>query len=458
MNKLKTFKITKLHGRKTYNLKFKDNTLILVGENGAGKTTILRILFYTLSGQWNSLAKFEFDSVTIKIDDTTVTIKKSELVNQFDFNDKNVLRHFPLHVRRKIQRIMEEYNGGGIPLSELEMLSDQYGVNFNYLLREIDILGDDINPEKAENLSKKYNQIKTALYDTHILYLPTYRRIEHELSSIFKGLDEDELRHRGKMSHFKKKSNHTELIEFGMKDVDRAIDFTLEGLKDFAREDLNSLTLGYLGDVVDQKYLEVDVAQIKAASDDTIRNILKRIDSNILSENSKKHLSATIENVKSDETLSEHAKVICHYFIKLLNFQQELEKKESRMRNFCAVCNGYMEDKVFTYLSASFSFAILPKGSTDLNDKIKPEQLSSGEKQIVSLFSHLYLSNDSKYFVLIDEPELSLSVPWQRQFLVNIQKGNFCTGILAVTHSPFIYENELDIHAHGLGEFLKMEE
>lgn len=457
MNKLKTFKISKLHGTKTYTLKFKDNTLIMVGENGAGKTTILRILYYTLSGQWSSLAKFEFESVSIKIDTTTITIKKSELFNHFDFSNNKILRHFPPPIRRKVQQIMDDRDTAGISLTELEYLCDQYGVNFNYFLREIDLIDDDLFPEKKENLNNKHEAIKKALNSTQLLYLPTYRRIEHELSSIFKGLDENELRHRGRNIRYRKQTNHTELIEFGMKDVDKAIDMTLENLKDFARENLNSLTLGYLGDVVDKKYLEVDVAQIKAASDETIKNILKRIASNILSEDSKKHLSETIENVKKDEKLSEHAQVICHYFIKLLNFQQELEKKESRMRNFCEVCNAYMEDKVFTYISASFSFAILPKGSTNLDDDIKPEQLSSGEKQIVSLFSHLYLSDENQYFVLIDEPELSLSVPWQRRFLVDIRAGSFCTGLLAVTHSPFIYDNELDIHAHGLGEFIKEE-
>ena len=55
---------------------------------------------------------------------------------------------------------------------------------------------------------------------------------------------------------------------------------------------------------------------------------------------------------------------------------------------------------------------------------------------------------------MIDEPELSLSVPWQRQFLVDIKQGDFCSGLIAVTHSPFIYENDLDKYAHSLGEFL----
>lgn len=162
----------------------------------------------------------------------------------------------------------------------------------------------------------------------------------------------------------------------------------------------------------------------------------------------------TIDNVKGGNEPDVHAKVICHYFIKLLNFQQELNKKEYKMKRFCEVCSNYMEDKTFEYTSSSFNFAILPKRGIPIKDEIKLDQLSSGEKQIVSLFSHLYLSEENQYFVMIDEPELSLSVPWQRQFLVDIKQGDFCSGIIAVTHSPFIYENELDSYAHGLGEFL----
>ena len=188
-----------------------------------------------------------------------------------------------------------------------------------------------------------------------------------------------------------------------------------------------------------------------------IKNILTRIDDKILTLDSKKHLSETIEDVKAGKETGVHAKVICHYFIKLLNFQKELNDKEYKMKKFCDVCNKYMEDKTFEYISSSFSFTILPQKNNPTNNEIKLEQLSSGEKQIVSLFSHLYLSEENQYFVMIDEPELSLSVPWQRQFLVDIKQGGFCSGLIAVTHSPFIYENELDHYARGLGEFLTIE-
>ena len=67
---------------------------------------------------------------------------------------------------------------------------------------------------------------------------------------------------------------------------------------------------------------------------------------------------------------------------------------------------------------------------------------------------YLSESKNKKHFVLIDEPELSLSVPWQRRFLVDIKNGKHCSGLVAVTHSPFVYENELKPYAHGLDEFI----
>lgn len=82
---------------------------------------------------------------------------------------------------------------------------------------------------------------------------------------------------------------------------------------------------------------------------------------------------------------------------------------------------------------------------------------SSGEKQIVSLFAKLYLlplndldwSNDSKlldnltnkkFWIIFDEPELSLSVEWQKNLLPDILESNRCEFLFVTTHSPFIFK------------------
>lgn len=80
------------------------------------------------------------------------------------------------------------------------------------------------------------------------------------------------------------------------------------------------------------------------------------------------------------------------------------------------------------------------------------EELSSGEKQIVSLFSHLTLDDDVSNYIVIDEPELSLSVDWQQRFLEDISQLSTCAFIGAVTHSPFIFENSLDPYTVDLLE------
>ncbi len=411
-------------------------------------------MYYFLSGQWNALAKFNFESISAVINSKKYSIKYSDLSKRFDYTDKNFLMSLPPLIRRRFLEITDGFGNNEVSLSELEMLCNRYDIPFRLIMRELEFMNEREDSKINERLNIEYQEIKKVIGDTQILYLPTYRRIEQELNTIFRGIDDDELRHKKRYMQNRERSNCLELIEFGMKDVERSIESALNGLKDFARESLNSLTLGYLGDVVDEKYSEVDVNQIKAASNETIKNILGRIDKKILSENSKNHLSDIIENVQTGGKINEHAKVICHYFIKLLNFQQELESKELSMSKFCEVCNSYMEDKSFEYTSSSFSFSIVPHCSEKIKNPITLDQLSSGEKQIVSLFSHLYLTEKNRYLVLIDEPELSLSVPWQRKFLVNVKNGGFCSGLIAVTHSPFIYENELEKYAHGIGEFL----
>ena len=73
--------------------------------------------------------------------------------------------------------------------------------------------------------------------------------------------------------------------------------------------------------------------------------------------------------------------------------------------------------------------------------------LSSGEKQIVSLFSKLYLENEKECILIIDEPELSISMKWQKMLLPDIMRSENCKLLLTVTHSPFIFENEFDMDA-----------
>lgn len=65
MGTLQEFIIHGLWDERTYKLEFNDNNLIMVGENGSGKTTVLRILYYCLSRKWGRPMDEDFKKIGI---------------------------------------------------------------------------------------------------------------------------------------------------------------------------------------------------------------------------------------------------------------------------------------------------------------------------------------------------------------------------------------------------------
>lgn len=434
-----------LHGFKNYKIDFIDNRLILIGENGAGKSTILKILYYLLSGQIHLITQYNFNKITVNLLDSEYSFSREELLRQFKSIDYSNLRNLPPVVRNKVMHLLNNDNDI-VDISELENLAMRYDIPMRYLLETM-----ESNPRKKKNEMQKLILAIKEKVDFSIIYLPTYRRIEQELGIILKGYDDDLRRSKYNIAYRNQDSNFVELIEFGMKDVELAINECLASLKEFARETLNNLTFNYLGDVVDKNYTKTDLSYISGINDEVIKKVLSRIDEKILSKTHKEHLHERIRLLNQITDVKEEGLVIGHYFSKLMKYEQDLQSNENRFVQFCSICNNYLEDKYLYFDNVNFKYNIQSKVEKDSDIQLK--DLSSGEKQIVSLFSHLYLSEKKKYFVLIDEPELSLSVSWQKKFLDDISKSNMCSGFFAVTHSPFIYDNDLRKYAYSIGEF-----
>ncbi|HHY0577329.1 TPA: AAA family ATPase [Vibrio parahaemolyticus] len=73
------------------------------------------------------------------------------------------------------------------------------------------------------------------------------------------------------------------------------------------------------------------------------------------------------------------------------------------------------------------------------------EKLSSGEKNQVSIFFDLIFKAENGVLILIDEPEVSLHISWQKSLLnefSQISKFNHYSQLIVTTHSPDVIGDE----------------
>ena len=105
---------------------------------------------------------------------------------------------------------------------------------------------------------------------------------------------------------------------------------------------------------------------------------------------------------------------------------------------FLGSINRFISDngKFALFLPDSELAIGLPNGQ-----QINGDQLSSGELQLLILFTFLYFgfdSMDQEFPVLVDEPEMSLHLAWQNRYVDSVKAANPHAQFLIATHSPEI--------------------
>jgi predicted ATP-binding protein involved in virulence len=111
-------------------------------------------------------------------------------------------------------------------------------------------------------------------------------------------------------------------------------------------------------------------------------------------------------------------------------------------------------DLLKTILNRRFSFKTVAidksdgiEFRTDEGAILAPEHLSSGEQHEVVLLYQLLFRVKPNSLILIDEPELSLHIAWQEQFLGDLAQITTLSSfdVLIATHSPQIISDRWDL-------------
>lgn len=458
--KLKRFVIKDLFGYQTVEIPFDKNIKILIGENGLGKTTVLNTLYFVLSRKFERLSKVNFSSVELYVDSKKkIIIQKNQLLSYLQKTREDGRSHFTEILsnasQEQLKAIKQVMFDTKIPEQhkrlQITQMLRKIGININaptqFIYSSIRKYFDEL---EADDFLKVIADLDSSL-NFKILYFPTYRRIEEELKNIGVVSRKELVEKYGHFLPFEdepeRKTIDEDIIQFGMADVE-------ERIKKLTKEIAHSSILGFseiTGEMLHQlltNFPEVKASKMAKLEVEKIRIILKRVGPNISDDDKIKIL----EFVESGKTTN---RGLLFFINKLIELYNKQEKIDTSIKRFVEVCNGYLNNKKYVYDEREVTLKIKREKK---EEEVQLNQLSSGEKQIVSLFSKIYLEQDKDYVVLFDEPELSLSIFWQQKLLPDITNSNKCKFLVAVTHSPFIYQNDLRQYAVGLNEYIRIQE
>lgn len=424
-----------LHGDRDLVMHFGTEATILTAENGSGKTTVLNTLYAILSGKYHKLRGLTFDKI----------ILYPQRGNRLEITSKDALSCLPILGTNGAKHLLSKGAPPELIQEAVELLRHRREIMrhtrpFRQLASFIsggpsflqDVLMDIAHESSASKPAKALKDIdswRLQNFPFEVLYFPTYRRVEEELHQL--GYEHQEFR------------TDEKLIHFGMDDVKERFNSATIELKEKASEWYGRISGKMLSELIGGISVgQAEYEQLK--NKQALGIVLERVGDGISAPDKERILSL----VETEDAIREDKYNALVYFLSnLVQIYDQQKDIDARIKEFSEVVNKYLIDKSIVYDEKKVQIDVLDKISqrpVDLGN------LSSGEKQTASLFSRLYLTKGAKYAILFDEPELSLSMEWQKTLLPDIINSKRCGFLVAATHSPFIFANELDRDARSL--------
>ncbi|WP_446325475.1 AAA family ATPase [Blastomonas sp. CACIA14H2] len=438
-NQLTGFAAIGILGNRNYRLKLDGSTAIIVGPNGTGKSTFLSLLYLFVSRQWQRLNDYEFEELILFHSHGEINLTKADLLS-FDVAPSKRSTTDHLIGRVQAANAMDLLYKSSLTRDERQKLASITG------FAESQLISFRRYVQAEYGFTKRAYEIDadvSSLNLGQILYLPTYRRIEKDIKSIFPDI-ENRIRSRLEDSQITARAGQgfREIAGFGMGDIQALVDHCCSDIRDFRRQASETASQEYIRDIVTGKIRKYSLSNLRRMPDDDFEKFKNSLDDKLFSSSDRHSLRKRIDDLRRRSTGQPNAesRFLGMFVEKLLSAHIKVKDREQPLQLFVNLLTSYLGPEKRAVL-IDHQIVIF----SQYDEVIVPlDKLSSGEKQIVSIFAYLLLSGQRDFIVLIDEPELSLSMPWQKRFLPDIISTGSCANIVAVTHSPFVFDNHLN--------------
>ncbi|WP_171493124.1 AAA family ATPase [Acinetobacter nosocomialis] len=278
-----------------------------------------------------------------------------------------------------------------------------------------------------------------------LIYLPTYRMVESSISSF--SSDEHFYMDQSNAEEFFRDNDE---IKFGTRDIEIIWEKLSNKIRTSTTEGFLKMSATLLKNIINSRNITINDINNLNKNKETINKVVSRLDRDIFLEDDREKIKEFVNKkfIKIDENLA-----LFYILENMVNIYNQHKDIDEAIESYCKVINCFFINKkvVFNELSSEI---YVEKNN---NKKIGIEKLSSGEKQILLIFTKLYLndledkdSTENKYWIIYDEPEISLSIEWQEILLNKILESNKCEFLLSATHSPFIFNKNLKKYTSDL--------
>lgn len=449
MISIKSIEIFQLFGTFNHKIEFSqdDDLTILLGQNGIGKTAILRLLNMIFNHQLSRLTDIPFQEAVIEFYDNKkicIELSKGSIDEVQDYEISNGEFLLSTSCNRIAEKVKDALKSVKNYISENFKNDDEIWIDRNtgvWMTSEelvwkcyeehpswlIDV--EDIYPvwlyqiiDECHFLFIKTQRLQTDVYSVNVGRVVPRNLLEHQ-NTLRLYADEMKIRLQKLQQEYGQKAAELDQ-SYPYRLVDNFEDMV------FSKAELTSSSK--MLEALDEKREQlVDAGLLNRTQWQS-----RQLNTNFKSAYALKAITLYIADTKE----------------KFAIFNDELK----RIELFRKLINERFLKKEIT-VNASDGFLVR---STITGSEIPLERLSSGEQHLLVQYFSLIFRLKEGTVVLIDEPEISLHVSWQKRYIsemMKIVKLNRMKVIIA-THSPTLIgkywamTKELDKHIEGNGE------
>jgi predicted ATP-binding protein involved in virulence len=387
--------------------------LILTGANGFGKTQILNIIYHLFSRNFLFFKKLVFNKIAITLEENffiEVTKKDDDIV-------------FALHQKGKE---VDKFSYKELKNENINTISGDI-VIYHHNHTE-DILQETLDDNEV--LKRHFGQHSEVFKEVY--NFNDYKVFDDFLDSINVHLIQEQrlftkINKEDEYSRFRKRNVVVETIKTYAEELKDLIEEKYEESLKITQQLDNS----YPGRLISEKN--------KISEDDYNKRFAElntkqeRLTKNGLYESKQEALEYSADDAKA-----------------LLVYLDDLEKKLNVFDDLLEkldLFTSILNERRFTYKTIHIDSEKGFYFKTSKDKELELGELSSGEQHEVVLLYELIFNTAPNNMVLIDEPEISLHVAWQKEFVKDLLKIIELQGfqVMMATHSPSIINDRWDL-------------